>query len=65
MLVRQLHVKNSYMEFHENSINGLVADTRPQVGNRRPFGFSAQDAVLLLRNERLITTISPDEIKKQ
>jgi len=53
------------MEFHENLIKGLVADTRPQVYSRRTFGDSAQDTVFLLRKERLITTISLDEIKKQ
>ena len=61
----QLHVKISYMEFHENSIKTSVADTRPQVDSRRTFGVSAQDAVFLLRKERLITTISLDEIRKQ
>jgi hypothetical protein len=64
-LVRQLHAKNSYMEFQENSIKVLVAATRPQVGSRRTFGVSAQDTVFLLRKERLITTIFLDEIKKQ
>jgi hypothetical protein len=56
------------MEFHENSINGLVAGTRPQVDSRRTdgrtFGVSAPDPVFLLRKKRLIT-ISLDEIKKQ
>jgi len=53
------------MEFHENSIKGLVADTRPQVDSRRTFGVSAQDTVFLRRKERLITIISLDEIKNQ
>jgi len=64
-LVRQLHAKNSFMEFHENSIKRLVADTRPKVESRRTFGVSAQDTVFLRRKERLITIISLDEIKKQ
>jgi len=52
------------MEFHENLIKGLVADTRPQVNSKRTFGVSAQDAVFLLRKERLIF-FSLGEIKKQ
>jgi hypothetical protein len=35
MLARQFFVKNSYTEFHENKMNGLVTDNQSQTKRRR------------------------------
>jgi hypothetical protein len=61
--VRQLYVRTSYTEFQKKKpINGLVADTGPQMDSRRTYGVYTQDVLVLLRKERLIKTTSVDEI---